>query len=83
LASKAGGLDLSSSTLVQQMLFRDRAPHSDAEAKNDENQTKNEGNHTKDSARMRKDDALDNRKKDQEDRADYGVHFTERKRGHA
>ncbi|CAO3563539.1 unnamed protein product [Mortierella alpina] len=43
LASKAGGLDLSSSTLVQQMLFRDRAPHSDAEAKNDENQTKNEG----------------------------------------
>ncbi|KAF9275684.1 hypothetical protein BGZ68_010592 [Mortierella alpina] len=43
LASKAGGLDLSSSTLVQQMLFRDRAPHSDVEADNDRKQTKDEG----------------------------------------
>ncbi|KAF9964067.1 hypothetical protein BGZ70_006981 [Mortierella alpina] len=81
LASKAGGLDLSSSTLVQQMLFRDRAPHSDDEAKNDEKQTDNEGNHTKDSARMRKDDAHhDKRNKHQEERTDYGDHFTERRR---
>ncbi|KAF8948594.1 hypothetical protein BGZ47_003858 [Haplosporangium gracile] len=28
-SSKAGGLDLSSSTLVQQMLFKERAPHAD------------------------------------------------------
>ncbi|KAF8986275.1 hypothetical protein BGZ46_006897 [Entomortierella lignicola] len=28
-SNKAGGLDLSSSTLVQQMLFKERAPHSD------------------------------------------------------
>ncbi|KAF9980893.1 hypothetical protein BGZ65_004555, partial [Modicella reniformis] len=28
-SSKAGGLDLSSSTLVQQMLFQERAPHAD------------------------------------------------------
>ncbi|KAF9125392.1 hypothetical protein BGW39_007425 [Mortierella sp. 14UC] len=29
-SSKAGGLDLSSSTLVQQMLFKERAPHADS-----------------------------------------------------
>ncbi|KAG9322529.1 hypothetical protein KVV02_003041 [Mortierella alpina] len=80
LASKAGGLDLSSSTLVQQMLFRDRAPHSDVEANPDGKQTKNEGNHAKDNALMSKDDAYDNLKEDEGDRDDYGNHLTEQKR---
>ncbi|KAF9935924.1 hypothetical protein BGZ67_002869 [Mortierella alpina] len=80
LASKAGGLDLSSSTLVQQMLFRDRAPHSDVEANHDGKQTQNEGNHAEDNALMSKDDAYDNLKEDEEDRDDYGNHLTERKR---
>ncbi|KAF9906037.1 hypothetical protein EC991_001119 [Linnemannia zychae] len=33
-SSKAGGLDLSSSTLVQQMLFKERAPHADSSESN-------------------------------------------------
>ncbi|KAF9570644.1 hypothetical protein EC968_001531 [Mortierella alpina] len=81
LASKAGGLDLSSSTLVQQMLFRDRAPHSDVEDKSDRKQTKNEGNHAEDSAPVRKEDAYGHHKEDEQDRDDYGNHLAERKHG--
>jgi len=38
-SSKAGGLDLSSSTLVQQMLFKERAPHADSSETEIENRS--------------------------------------------
>ncbi|KFH71681.1 hypothetical protein MVEG_01976 [Podila verticillata NRRL 6337] len=37
--SKAGGLDLSSSTLVQQMLFKERPPHADETSDSDEDKS--------------------------------------------
>ncbi|KAF9337869.1 hypothetical protein BGZ91_009205 [Linnemannia elongata] len=50
-SSKAGGLDLSSSTLVQQMLFKERAPHADSSegdnsSKQDQQQHSKEGTST-------------------------------------
>ncbi|KAI7819537.1 hypothetical protein BC939DRAFT_262861 [Gamsiella multidivaricata] len=43
-ANKAGGLDLSSSTLVQQMLFKERAPHADnPESENNDEKQSDEG----------------------------------------
>ncbi|KAG0239046.1 hypothetical protein B0O80DRAFT_448432 [Mortierella sp. GBAus27b] len=46
-STKAGGLDLSSSTLVQQMLFRERAPHaknSESDAESSSRNPSDEGN---------------------------------------
>ncbi|KAF9116107.1 hypothetical protein BGX27_004905 [Mortierella sp. AM989] len=69
--SKAGGLDLSSSTLVQQMLFKERAPHSDdTERENSDWRQSDEGNSTGINSQHPNDDYAD---WDDED------HSTERK----
>ncbi|KAF9359154.1 Aminoacyl tRNA synthase complex-interacting multifunctional protein 1 [Mortierella sp. AD094] len=69
--SKAGGLDLSSSTLVQQMLFKERAPHSDnTEGEGRNRSQSDEGNSTTTNSQHANDNFAD---WDDED------HFTERK----
>ncbi|KAG0203623.1 hypothetical protein BGX28_004146 [Mortierella sp. GBA30] len=58
--SKAGGLDLSSSTLVQQMLFKERVPHTDSSSEAEDNRRHSkEGNHKASGTHMSNDDDED------------------------
>ncbi|KAG0008548.1 hypothetical protein BGZ80_003322 [Entomortierella chlamydospora] len=58
--SKAGGLDLSSSTLVQQMLFKERAPHSNnIEGEGCNSSQSDEGNSTTTNSQHANDDFTD------------------------
>ncbi|KAI8599682.1 hypothetical protein EDD21DRAFT_379155 [Dissophora ornata] len=72
--NKAGGLDLSSSTLVQQMLFRDRTPHADSSENEGSGWKQLEGNSQ----------SGDPRKSDEDSNDDWDDldHSSERKRSH-